>query len=123
MTDRVERIGATVRRPLGPWSPAVHGLLRHLEAAAFPAPHVVGTEGDYEVLTWIEGESGADGWARIVPEAGLRRWARFLRRYHDAVRGYRPAPGTEWASGPGTCGPGEIICHGDFGPWNAVWQG
>jgi Phosphotransferase enzyme family len=123
MARRVVRIGDTVRRPLGPWSAAVHGLLRHLEAAAFPAPRVVGAQGDCEVLSWIEGESGVNGWARIVPEAGLRRWGGLLRRYHDAVRGYRPAPGTEWASGLGTCGPGEIICHGDFGPWNAVWQG
>jgi len=28
-----------------------------------------------------------------------------------------------WSSGPGTCAPGEIICHGDFGPWNGVWHG
>jgi hypothetical protein len=108
---------------MGPWSPAVHDLLRHLEAAAFPAPRFVGTDGDVEVLSWIEGDSGAAGWAKIVPVAGLRRWGRFLRLYHDAVAGYRPAPGTEWASGPGTCVPGEIICHGDFGPWNAVWRG
>jgi hypothetical protein len=55
--ERIQRVGATVRRPLAPWSPAVHGLLRHLEAAAFPAPRVVRTEGDSEVLSWIEGES------------------------------------------------------------------
>ena len=124
MTERIQRIGATVRRPLGPWSAAVHGLLRHLEAAGFPAPRVIGTDGGgFELLSWIEGESGPDGWAKIVPEAGLRQWASFLRRYHAAVAGYRPAPGTEWASGPGTCRPGEVICHGDFGPWNGVWRG
>ena len=123
MAERVQRIGATVRRPLGPWSPAVHGLLDHLEAAEFPAPRVVGTDGGFEVLSWIDGESGPDGWARILPEAGLRRWARFLRHYHDVVAGYRPVSGTVWASGPGTCGPDQIICHGDFGPWNTVWRG
>ncbi len=58
-----------------------------------------------------------------MSETGLRRWARFLRRYHDVVAGYRPAQASEWASGTGTCGPGEIICHGDFGPWNTVWRG
>ena len=57
-----------------------------------------------------------------VPETGLRRWARFLRRYHDAVAGYRPPASSVWSSGTGTCAPGEIICHGDFGPWNGVWR-
>ena len=30
----VVRVGATVRRATGPWTPAVHALLRHLEAVA-----------------------------------------------------------------------------------------
>jgi translation initiation factor IF-2 len=36
--DRVTRMGNTVRRPAAFWSPAVHGLLRYLESACFPAP-------------------------------------------------------------------------------------
>ena len=31
----VARIGDTVRRPTGPWSPAVHALLRHFERVGF----------------------------------------------------------------------------------------
>lgn len=120
---RVERVGGTVRRPFEFWSPAVHGLLRHLEGVGFPAPRVLGVEGRVEVLTWIEGDSGRDGWARVVPEDGLSRWARFLRRYHDAVAGYCPAPGSRWSSTTGGLGPGQIVCHGDFGPWNGVWRG
>jgi hypothetical protein len=89
----------------------------------FPAPRPAGVEGDRELLTWIDGESGPDGWAKIVPERGLRRWAAFLRRYHDAVAAYRPPADSTWSSGPGGCAPGEIICHGDFGPWNGVWRG
>ncbi|HEX5189709.1 MAG TPA: aminoglycoside phosphotransferase family protein [Streptosporangiaceae bacterium] len=123
MTQRIRRTGGTVRRPLAAWSPAVHGLLRYLAAAGFPAPAVIGTDGEEEILTWIDGESGADGWARIVPEAALRQWARFLRRYHDIVAGFQPAQASEWASGAGTCAPGEVVCHGDFGPWNTVWRG
>ena len=121
--SRIRRSGAVVRRPADFWTPAVHGLLRHLQAAGFPAPRPLGTEDDIELLTWIDGESGPAGWAEIVPESGLRRWAAFLRRYHDAVAGYRPAADSTWSSGPGTCAPGEIICHGDFGPWNGVWHG
>jgi len=123
VTGRAKRIGNTVRRPMAFWSPAVHGLLRYLEAAGFPAPRVLDSGGGVEVLTWIDGQSGADGWAQIVSEPGLERWARFLRRYHDAVAGYRPPAESIWASGTGTCSAGEIVCHGDFGPWNAVWRG
>lgn len=122
MTDRVRRAGSTVQRPTAFWSPAVHGLLRYLESACFPAPRLLHADGDTETLTWIDGESGADGWAHVVPEDGLRRWARFLRRYHDTVAGYRPPPGSVWSSGAGTPAPDELICHGDFGPWNAVWR-
>ncbi len=31
----VVRVGDTVRRTAGPWTPAVHALLRHLRAAGF----------------------------------------------------------------------------------------
>jgi hypothetical protein len=70
--DRVTRMGSTVRRPAAFWSPAVHGLLRYLESACFPAPRVLhasvsasagDSEHGTEKLTWIEGASGADGWA------------------------------------------------------------
>src|ERR1700749_4721723 len=117
MTGRVRRAGNTVVRPTAFWSPAVHDLLRHLQTAGFPAPRLLGAEAEREILTWIEGESGSRRWAKIVPETGLRRWARFLRRYHDAVAGYRPPAGARWSSGPGAGAAGEIICHGDFGPW------
>jgi hypothetical protein len=105
------------------WSPAVHDLLEYLETIDFPAPRLLEDEGQVEVLTWIEGESGPAGWAKVVPESGLRRWARFLRRYHDAIVDYLPPATSVWSSGTGTCSPGQVICHGDFGPWNGVWQG
>ena len=64
------------------------------------------------------------GWAKIVPEDGLRAFARFLRRYQDATVGFEPPPGgARWAFRSGGAGPGEVICHGDFGTWNVVWRG
>jgi hypothetical protein len=100
MTSRVKRVGSTVGRPMAFWSPAVHDLLRYLETIGFPAPRVLESEGDVEVLTWIEGESGPEGWAKVVPESGLRRCARFLRRYHDAIAGYRPPADSAWCAIP-----------------------
>lgn len=116
------RLGDAVRRPTGPWSPSVHLFLRHLEQVGFPAPRVVGIDGNTEVLTFVEGDSGSLGWAQVVPDAGLRSWARFLRRYHDAVADFRPPQDSVWSSGAGTCGPGDLMCHGDVGPWNGVWR-
>jgi hypothetical protein len=57
-TSSVWRRGATIRRSTGPWTPAVHGLLRHLEVADFQgAPRVLGLdEQGREVLTYLEGE-------------------------------------------------------------------
>jgi aminoglycoside phosphotransferase (APT) family kinase protein len=120
---RVVRIGDTVRRPTHPWSQATHALLRHLEAAGFPcAPRVLGIDEEgREVLTYLEGESGPQGWAKVVDDAGLVRFARLLRDYHDAVAGFRPPDGLRWFTGE--TGGDEVICHGDFGPWNVVWQG
>jgi hypothetical protein len=53
----VVRIGDTVRRPAGPWTPAVHALLGHLHAAGFDgAPRPQGLdELGREVLTFIPG--------------------------------------------------------------------
>ncbi|WP_040420396.1 aminoglycoside phosphotransferase family protein [Actinopolymorpha alba] len=126
---RVERIGDTVRRPAYPWTPAVHALLRHLESVGFPySPRVLGFDSEgREVLTYLEGESGPAGWAKVVTDEGLRAAARLLRDYHQAVAGWQRDPDLLWSSGihePGDpANPDEAICHGDFGPWNLVWQG
>ncbi|MEU8820460.1 aminoglycoside phosphotransferase family protein [Actinoplanes sp. NPDC048796] len=120
---RIVRVGDTVRRPLLPWSAAVHELLRHLEAVGFPyAPRVLGVDDEgREVLTYVEGDSGPDGWAKVVDEDGLIAMARLLREYHEAVNGFRPR--AVWAGRTAPMAEDEIVCHGDFGPWNLVWHG
>lgn len=49
--------------------------------------------------------------------------ARFLRRYHDVVGEFDPGEDARWRAGRLPPGPGEIVCHGDFGPWNTLWKG
>jgi hypothetical protein len=130
---RVERVGDTVHRPAYPWTPAVHALLRHLESVGFPySPRVLGfDEQGREVLTFIDGESGPAAWTRVVGENGLRSYARLLRDYHRAVAGWRRDPDLLWSSGiqepagqePEQDPEREVVCHGDFGPWNLVWRG
>src|SRR5262247_424766 len=61
MTSGIVRRGDRLLRPMGPWSPAVHEYLRHLEAAGFDgSPRVLGTEGNREVLTFIVGDVAMD---------------------------------------------------------------
>src|SRR5205814_3427448 len=58
LSASVVRIGATVRRPTGPWTPAVHALLGHLADVGFDgAPRVLGfDDAGREILEYIEGE-------------------------------------------------------------------
>jgi len=120
----VHRVGDTVRRRPGWWTDAVHHLLRHLEEVGFDlSPRPLGfDEQGREVLTYLEGDSGRTTWPLIVDDAGLAAFGIALRRYHDAVASYRPPAGARWAYGQLPLGDGQIICHGDFGPWNLVWR-
>jgi len=120
------RIGDTVHRRAGPWTPAVHALLRYLEHAGFPAPRIVGmdTRGR-EVLHYIEGEAH-NGTTEPLPRALLAdelliSAAKLLRRYHDAVAEFRPPPNARWRLIAPT--RYEVICHNDWTPWNALLRG
>lgn len=122
---RVVRIGDTVRRPAQPWTPTVHALLRHLESVGFAhAPRALGIDDEgREVLSHIEGDSGPAGWVKVVDGQGLRNFARLLRDYHDASSGFSPPPDATWSTDTAVPGDDEVVSHGDFGPWNVVWQG
>ena len=117
---------------MGPWSPAVHEYLRHLEAAGFyGSPRVLGIEGDREVLTFIDGDVANDPqWQpghghRLPPyartEAALRGAAELIRELHRSAAGFRPAI-TSYRFQPHPPEAGEIVSHGDLGPWNTVYR-
>jgi aminoglycoside phosphotransferase (APT) family kinase protein len=82
----------------------------------------LGLKDERETLSLIPGESGAAAWAKVVPETGLRAFARFLREYHTATEGFALEVGSRWAFEEGPPRPGQVICHGDPGPWNVVWR-
>src|SRR5205823_3227356 len=75
-----------------------------------------------EVLSFIDGHSGRGAFRHIVSDDGLAAFAALLREYHRAVAGYRPVRDTEWAYGVLPMSRDDIVCHGDFGPWNLVWR-
>jgi len=117
----VVRVGDTVRRRST--GPAVHALLVHLGRVGFPySPRLLGIDDrGREILTYLPGASGRDGWAQVASDGGLQAFARLLRAYHAAVAGFT-APVHDWALRARPAGDGELICHGDFGPWNVVWD-
>jgi hypothetical protein len=122
--ERVSVIDDRVYRPAGWWTPTVHALLTHLHKVGFTrVPRPLGVVDGQEVLGFISGDSGAAGWERVVPEAGLRALARLLREYHQAVAGFVAPAEASWALAEGPARAGQVICHGDFGPWNVVWDG
>jgi hypothetical protein len=118
----VVRVGDTVRRPAGFWTPAVHALLKHLHSAGFngaPLPLGIDDQGR-EVLTFLPGVvPWPDRFDLLEPAEQLARVARLIREFHDAVAGFRAPPGARWQvliQGEGA----EIIAHHDLGPWNLV---
>ncbi len=120
------RIGDTVHRPANPWTPAVHGLLRHLDAVGFSgAPRVLGfDERGREVLSWLAGDTIGErrpwpAWA--FSDEALGQVGAWLRRLHDVTAGYAPPTGAVWLSGR-PWQPGLVVGHHDASPFNAVWD-
>ena len=120
------RAGDTVRRRTGPWTPAVHALLRHLEAAGFEgAPRALGFDAKgREVLTYLSGEAGSmmPMPAYMWSDEALVAAARLVRRCHDAVASVAPPAAARWRVQVGAPADGEIICHNDLAPWNTVYR-
>ena len=120
-------VNGTVRRPTGPWTPAVHALLRHLERQNFEgSPRVLGIdERGREILTFIPGLSIGEvqPWpAWVHSEDALLQVGGWLRRYHDCVRDFVPPAAARWRIGSHDWRPGDVIGHNDAAPYNAVWR-
>ena len=136
-TEGVVRVGNTVRRPTGPWTPTIHAYLRHLRAAGFScAPNVLGVdEQGREILEFIEGETWGDAISPDEPKTEMvvvRAWPAATRSdrtlaaigelfaaLHAASRGFRPASPI-WREYEVPMKEDEIVCQGDAGPWNVV---
>ena len=124
----VVRVGDTVRREPKPWSDEVQRLLSHLRSRGFfLAPEPLGfDEQGREVLRYIEGDTAAT----VTPWPGslwsdelLVDVGRTVAAYHRAVADFVPSDDPHWQYRPRALQPGEIICHHDFAPYNAVFKG
>lgn len=122
MNSGVVRAGDTVRRPAGPWTPAVHALLTHLHSVGFHgAPRPLGSdERGREVLSFIPGTvAWPDHFRLLDRDSQLRRAAGLIRDFHDAVATFTPPLGARWQALTPADGD-EIITHNDLAPWNLI---
>lgn len=120
----VTRLGDTVRRTAQPWSSTVGAMLSALRAVGFdeaPAFHGFDDRGR-EVLDFIPGEVGNYPLTEVVrSETAMDSAAGLLRRFHDAsALVVDPSP-ARWQFA--ALEPVEVICHGDFAPYNCVFRG
>lgn len=110
----------SVRRPLKPWTPTVHALLRHLHSCGLSVPLPLGVDDTYEYVTVVRGVGGDDRWPEEPSVIGVRSMGRLLRRVHDATRGWTPPVDAQWSV---PFRPSATICHGDPKPGNLAWRG
>ena len=114
------RVGATVRRPTGPWTPAVHALLTHLARRGVrhvPAVHGFDVRGR-EVLDYLPGEV-VDVNRDLLSEPRLASLGTWVRGFHEAVADF-PLGGT-WRFF-GVAEP-TVVAHNDLAPYNLCFAG
>jgi Ser/Thr protein kinase RdoA (MazF antagonist) len=131
ISGEIVRVGSTVRRPTGPWTPSVHALLRHLEQRQFTgAPKVFGIDGEgREVLEYLPGDVPwpAAHHRLLGSVESVARMGRLLRAFHTAVADFDPGDDAVWQFPEMAADAmvyadqrGLIVCHNDPTAWNLV---
>ena len=113
-----------MRRSTGPWTPAVHALLRHLERVGFEgAPRLLGVdEQGREILTYISGEVPRRGDPTLETDLALIEVGSLLRRYHEAAADFALSSRVGWHHRSEVSGPVMLVCHNDISPRNTVFR-
>ena len=119
----VVRIGDTVRRAAGPWTPTIHAFMRHLRASGFktvPEPLGVDDRGR-EIISFLPGAPATYPLPEFAwSDATLTAVAQTLRAFHDASLGFVLPPGGSWQWPAHE--PVEVVCHNDFAPYNLMFE-
>lgn len=122
---KVVRVGDTVRRPWRPTTPATAALLEHLERVGFDgAPRFLGRDEEgRETLSYVAGRAAIEPYeAWALTDAALVSVAELLRRFHDAVASFDPAPFT-WPQPVPAAFRDGTISHNDPNLDNVVFEG
>ena len=121
-SDGPFRWGDIVLRPVRPWTVSVHALLASLRRHGFAAaPLPRGCDAEWERVTYLPGATGdLDENVEMRSELALRSAASLLRRYHDCSALSLPELAVDCTWQLPAREPSEVICHGDFAPYNVV---
>lgn len=125
--NTIMSIGNRVHRPAGPWSNQVHSLLIDLRKQNFlkaPEPFGFDDKGN-EIVSLIQGEvSNYPLSVNAASNEALISAAKLLRDYHHASQNFLTTHVTDDSKWQLPCrSPREVICHGDFAPYNVVLDG
>lgn len=106
------RIGSTVRRERDPNAPLVELLLAELERSGFAGvPRYLGSdEQGRQVLSYVPGSVPVGPPFRLT-DGQLLTATHLIREYHDRTA-VSPLRGDQ-----------DVVCHGDLGPFNTVFDG
>jgi Ser/Thr protein kinase RdoA (MazF antagonist) len=109
-------------RPVRPWTTGVHAVLAALHRHGFDAaPSPKGYDEVFERVTYLPGDTGdLDGCADMRSDRALRSAASLLRRYHDCSVLFAESLDADSIWQLPARAPCEVICHGDFAPYNVV---
>ncbi|WP_016699281.1 phosphotransferase enzyme family protein [Actinoalloteichus spitiensis] len=122
---QVVRVGDTVRRPGGPWTPAVLALLAHLRDRGLswvPEPLGVDERGR-SVLRYLPGDNPfPGGLSTFATDSAAHRVGAMVRDLHDAVADFVPPADARWQVLYPHAGT-EIIAHQDLAPYNMLVHG
>ena len=113
------RVGDTVRRTTGPWTPAVHALLGYLDGRVPGIPRVLGRDRqDREVLSFLPGRV-IDLDTEILSAGQIGSLLSWTRSFHRVVAGFgHPGP---WRYFP--VAEPTLIGHNDIAPYNVCFDG
>lgn len=123
--NTITQIGNTIRRIPGEWTPSIHALLSHIRNKGILfVPEPLGyDELGREMLSYLEGETGDYTLTREArSNNALISAAKCLRAYHDATIDFLPLYNDNGIWQLKNHPPIEVICHGDFAPYNCVFK-
>jgi hypothetical protein len=114
-----DRVGDTVRRATGPWTPAVHALLGHLATRVPCVPRVLGLDGrGREILSYLPGRV-VDIDTELLTPGQIVSIVGWTRTFHAEVADFtHPGPWRYFALPEPT-----IVGHNDIAPYNACFDG
>ncbi|MGH3744042.1 MAG: phosphotransferase [Mycobacteriales bacterium] len=113
------RIGDTVHRATGPWTPAVHALLDFLAPRLDHIPRVLGFDDEgREVLTYLPGRV-LDVATELLTADQLVAVVTWTRTFHAAVAGFAHPGPWRFPEPPHA----TIVGHNDIAPYNTCFEG